>query len=144
MRCYSTCQCNLMLHYIRGAPFTDMVYSKFQRGLIAWIDDYIHHTVWDEITHPFPNFNGCTVEVWEWISNFIPHFTWRMVVNACGWNVMQHILTISETGAQWRRKSLATQSFSMYRLTANKTPKSSTFLGVLWDGKTPVTGGFLP
>ena len=20
---------------------------------------------------PFPNFNGCTVEVWEWISNFI-------------------------------------------------------------------------
>ena len=21
------------------------------------------------ITYPFPNFNGCTVEVWEWISN---------------------------------------------------------------------------
>ena len=30
--------------------------------------------VWDEITYPFPNFNGCTVEVWEWISKFIPHF----------------------------------------------------------------------
>ena len=29
--------------------------------------------VWDEITDPFPNFNGCTIEVWEWISNFIPH-----------------------------------------------------------------------
>ena len=28
---------------------------------------------WDEITYPFPNFNGATVEVWEWISNFIPH-----------------------------------------------------------------------
>ena len=26
--------------------------------------------VWDEITYPFPNFNGCTIEVWEWISNF--------------------------------------------------------------------------
>ena len=25
-----------------------------------------------QITYPFPNFNGCTVEVWEWISNFIP------------------------------------------------------------------------
>ena len=25
-------------------------------------------------TYPFPNFNGATVEVWEWISNFIPHF----------------------------------------------------------------------
>ena len=28
-----------------------------------------------EITYPFPNFNGTTVEVWEWISNFIPYFT---------------------------------------------------------------------
>ena len=27
----------------------------------------------DEITYPFPNFNGCTVEVWEWMSNFMPH-----------------------------------------------------------------------
>ena len=27
--------------------------------------------MWDEITYPFPNFIGCTVEVWEWISNFI-------------------------------------------------------------------------
>ena len=25
--------------------------------------------VWGEITDPFPNFNGCTAEVWEWISN---------------------------------------------------------------------------
>ena len=24
--------------------------------------------MWDEITYPFPNFNGATVEVWEWIS----------------------------------------------------------------------------
>ena len=26
---------------------------------------------WDEITYPFPNFNGPIVEVWEWISSFI-------------------------------------------------------------------------
>ena len=30
--------------------------------------------VWDEITYPILNFNGATVEVQEWISNFIPHF----------------------------------------------------------------------
>ena len=24
--------------------------------------------VWSEITYPFPNFNGCSIEVWEWIS----------------------------------------------------------------------------
>ena len=29
----------------------------------------------DEITYPFPNFNGCTVDVLEVISNFIPHYT---------------------------------------------------------------------
>ena len=31
------------------------------------ISNYIHYEVWDEITHPFPNFKGCTVEVWEGI-----------------------------------------------------------------------------
>ena len=30
--------------------------------------------VWGEITYPFLNFNSCTIEVWESISNFIPHF----------------------------------------------------------------------
>ena len=29
----------------------------------AWISNYIHYKVWDEITYPFLNFNGCTVEV---------------------------------------------------------------------------------
>ena len=27
--------------------------------------------MWYEITYPFPNSNGCAVEVWEWISNFL-------------------------------------------------------------------------
>ena len=31
--------------------------------------------MWDEIIYPFPNLNGATVEVWEWISNFTPDFT---------------------------------------------------------------------
>ena len=29
--------------------------------------------VWDEIPYPFLNVNGVTVEVYEWISNSIPH-----------------------------------------------------------------------
>ena len=28
-----------------------------------------------EIDYPFSNFNGATVEVWQWINNVIPHFT---------------------------------------------------------------------
>ena len=31
--------------------------------------------MWDEITYPFLAFNGATVEVKEWISNSIIHFT---------------------------------------------------------------------
>ena len=30
--------------------------------------------MWEEITYPFANFNGATVEIWEWISNSIPHY----------------------------------------------------------------------
>ena len=33
----------------------------------------------DEITYPFPNFNGATIEIWEWLSNFIPYFTVHMI-----------------------------------------------------------------
>ena len=41
----------------------------------TWISTCIHYKVWDYIIHSFPNCNGATVEVCEWISNFIAHFT---------------------------------------------------------------------
>ena len=31
-----------------------------------WINNHIPNKLWGEITNPFPNFNGCTVEVWEY------------------------------------------------------------------------------
>ena len=51
----------------------------------AWTSNYIHHDykVWGEITYPFPNFNGCTIEVWEWINNFIPHSTGHVITFPC-------------------------------------------------------------
>ena len=42
--------------------------------------------MWDEISNPFPNFSDCTTEVWEWISNFISHFTGHEVTYPC-WDV---------------------------------------------------------
>ena len=30
-------------------------------------------------TYPIPNFNGCTVEVCEWISNLIPRFIRQVI-----------------------------------------------------------------
>ena len=55
--------------------------------------NYIHYKVWGEIsdpfpyfkgarddsTYPFPNFNGSTVEIWEWINNHTPHFIMNVV-----------------------------------------------------------------
>ena len=38
------------------------------------------YKLWDELTYLFPNFNGAAVEVWEWISNFIPHFSVYVIV----------------------------------------------------------------
>ena len=49
----------------------------------AWISNFIHHKIWDEITYPFPNFNGCTVEVWEWMNNFTLHFTGHVITFPC-------------------------------------------------------------
>ena len=40
----------------------------------------MHSKIWDEIKYPLPNFNGCTVEVSEWISKFLPHFTMDVII----------------------------------------------------------------
>ena len=64
----SAVTCNYVFHTHRSNPF-------HQNGLTlipAWISSYILYKVCDEISYPFPNFNGCTVEIWEWISKFQP------------------------------------------------------------------------
>ena len=47
------------------------------------MSNYIRYRVRVEIIYPFPNFNGGTVEVWEWISNSIPHFTGHVITYPC-------------------------------------------------------------
>ena len=49
----------------------------------AWISNYVHNKLWDEITYPFSNFNGGIVEVWKCISNFSPQFTGRVITCPC-------------------------------------------------------------
>ena len=44
---------------------------------------YMPGKVWYEINNPLPNFNGCTVEVWECISNSIPHFMMDVIAYPC-------------------------------------------------------------
>ena len=53
--------------------------------------------VWDEIIYPFLNFNGCTVEVTEWISNSMPHFIGRVITYPC-WDWSKPMLVKGATG----------------------------------------------
>ena len=70
----------------------DHLYTKMFPGapLLTWINfnssmisNYFYYKVWDEITCPFPNFNGCTVDVWDRFSNFIRHFTGHVITFPC-------------------------------------------------------------
>ena len=39
---------------------------SYEHGLTiipAWVSNYMPGKMWDEITYPFLNFNGCTIEV---------------------------------------------------------------------------------
>ena len=45
---------NVCIVYTPGAPFIKILTP-------AWIIDNIPSKVWDEITYPFPNFNGATL-----------------------------------------------------------------------------------
>ena len=46
----------------------------------AWINNYIHYNLWGEIIfYSFPNVNGATLELWEWIGNFIPYLTGHVI-----------------------------------------------------------------
>ena len=38
-----------------------------------WINNHMQSKMYGEMSPEFPNFSGCTGEIWEWISNFIPH-----------------------------------------------------------------------
>ena len=54
---------------------TRIIFYKHRLTLItAWKLNRMFSKVWDEITYPFSNFDGGTVDVWTWISNFIAHF----------------------------------------------------------------------
>ena len=53
--------------------------------LLTWINfnPIMPTKMWDTVIYPFPNFNGATVEVWDSISNFIPHFIMDIITYSC-------------------------------------------------------------
>ena len=53
--------------------------------------------VWGEITYPFPNLNGYTVEVSEWISNSITYFMMDVITYPC-WDKSQSMFVKGARG----------------------------------------------
>ena len=51
--------------------------------------------MWDEIVYPFPNFNGETVEVWEWKNNFIHALLGMWLLTQC--EVIHFLFTITQS-----------------------------------------------
>ena len=47
-------------------------FTEWLNSIATQKSNHLPCKVWDGITYPFPNLNGCTVDVWKGISNFIP------------------------------------------------------------------------
>ena len=75
---YASC-CTCWQYHTPRAPLTNMVLTLIPIS----ISYNINQKVWDEITYPFPNLNVAILEVWEWISNFITHFTECVIIHPC-------------------------------------------------------------
>ena len=50
-------------------------YSNGLTLIVSGKSDHTTNKMWDgiEIAYQSPNFNGCTIEIWQWISYFISH-----------------------------------------------------------------------
>ena len=74
--------CAIVCRWRCEYPWHKLMFYQHGFTLIPpWIPNYIHYEVWNEITYPFPNFNGTTVEFWEWISNFIHNTSVKFETN---------------------------------------------------------------
>ena len=78
-----------------GAPFVWHGITLFS----AWISNYLHYEVWDEITRPITNSRGCTLEVWQWKNNFIPYSIGHVITLPCWVKVPHSYLWVFQTGS---------------------------------------------
>ena len=67
-------------HFVQAS----MYWGMMQEVMTNRITSQMYSKVWDGIISPFPNFNGTTIEVGEWKSNFIPHFTGHVITYTHG------------------------------------------------------------
>ena len=71
----------------------------------------------DEITYPFPNINGTTMEVWEWISDVIPRIMMDAIIHPC-WDSSSYMLVKSPRKQITSCTPVSSQNIGIYRYTA--------------------------
>ena len=89
--------------------------------------------VQDEISYPFPNFNGCIDKVWEWINNFIPH----IIIGVISLSMPElKLIYVSKKGPGRHSQSPAMMTSSngnIFRVTGHLCGK---FTGPRWISRT--------
>ena len=107
-----------------------------QHGLTyipACISSHVPSKVWDVITYSFPNFNGCTLEVWEWDNyismlgeklNFVSTLQWRH--NELD-SVSNHQPRDCLLNRLFRRRSKKTSKLRVTGLCAGNSPGTGEF-----------------
>ena len=54
-----------------------MIWPELFYNLAAWLSNYIHYKIWDQITYPFQ----WRLEIWELMNNSISQFTWHVCLD---------------------------------------------------------------
>ena len=57
--------------------------DPFYSLIPAWMSNHMSSKAWDEITYPFPNINGCAIDVWKWIKYIVPYFIMDVITYTC-------------------------------------------------------------
>ena len=79
-------------HGLTICPYNEVTYvcmtqvmrqGWLKTGKPISIPNSIPSKVWDEISYSFLSFNGYTIEVCEWISNFVEYFSLSVISYPC-------------------------------------------------------------
>ena len=76
--CIWNCSKLHRMGYLSNHP--EFFYGNGFNSILAWINDYNLHQVWDDNIHPLPNYKG-EIAVLEWISNVLPFLgLWLLIL----------------------------------------------------------------
>ena len=95
-------------------------HSKYK--IPAWISNYMPSKVQDIITYPFPDFNGCTVEVWQRTSTSIVMTNFGPGIYQC-WLFICEVLQHSQLVGNFTASAQTTILYNEFEKYSLKSPR---------------------